>query len=183
MMAPKPIWQGIYDKDLQSRKLNYSETAKSLLLWSSKFDVLMWVIVEFYRHVCPKNLNHEICSPNLLDQIIIYFMVIFIVPEQINQIICLFQMLAVNWESVFCISKDFFVIESAFQKNKKTTIPPPQIHDLSSWQLQRDNSFFSPINKLLVSLTIMDLKCVVGITLCNSHKICSKYIAKVVRTT
>lgn len=64
-------------------------------------------------------LNHEICSSNLLGQIIIYFMVIFIVPDQINQIICLFQMLAVNWESVFCISKDFFVIESALKKKKQ----------------------------------------------------------------
>lgn len=49
-------------------------------------------------------------------------MVIFIVPEQINQIICLFQMLAVNSESAFCVSKDFLVIESAFQKKKKKQI-------------------------------------------------------------
>lgn len=48
-------------------------------------------------------------------------MVIFIVPDQINQIICLFQVLVVNSESAFCVSKDFFVIESAFQKRKKNT--------------------------------------------------------------
>lgn len=89
-----------------------------------------------------KNLNPEICSPNFSGQIIIYFMVIFVVPDQINQIICLFQMLAVNYESILHFKSFFFFLSLKvhFKKEKKNT----QIHDLSFWQLQRDNSNFFP---------------------------------------
>lgn len=53
-------------------------------------------------------------------------------PDQINQVICLFQMLAVNLEFILCI-KDLFVIEITCQK--------PWKHELISWQLEKENSF------------------------------------------
>lgn len=66
-----------------------------------------------------------------IGQVTIHFRTICITLDQISQIICLFQMLAVNLEFILCF-KDLFVIEITFQK-------PPN-HELSSWQLRKEYS-------------------------------------------
>lgn len=53
-------------------------------------------------------------------------------PDQINQIICLFQMFAVHLELILCF-KDLFVIEITFKG--------PHKYELSTWQPERENSF------------------------------------------
>lgn len=86
-----------------------------------------------------------------IGQVTIDSPAIFRVPDHINQIICLFQMLTVHLQLILCF-KDLLVIEITFKK--------PQKYELSSWQPERERIHFY-INLLLESLLPIVLKCLV----------------------
>lgn len=148
-----PMFSRAYTHRFAKQETYYSETPRSLLFYNSKSDRLVWVTAVSYRHISPKKLTLKYLVPTFhrLNYHLFYdglhsagwsqlnHLFISNTCSELRKCILCFKRFLCHWK---CISKKF----------KK------QIHELSSWLLQRDNLMFYPHKSVTCKSNYHDFK-------------------------